>query len=66
MITTHIPWIYRRWPAIWGVLTIVAMLVIWLAFGEETFTHPYWYAWVFGYLRSIAKREPERLYETYW
>lgn len=51
MSLSSTPWVYQRWPAIWGVLTLVAMLAIWLAFGEETFTQSYWYAWV---LISVA------------
>jgi hypothetical protein len=43
---THIPWLYRHWPALWGVMMLASSIALWLAFGSDLFSQPFWYAWL--------------------
>jgi len=40
------PWIYRRWPLVWGGMALLSAALLWLFFGATLFDQPYWYAWV--------------------
>lgn len=42
----NIPWIYRNWVLLWGVMAVASALLIGFIFGEELLAQPYWYAWV--------------------
>ncbi|MGF1505186.1 MAG: HXXEE domain-containing protein [Anaerolineae bacterium] len=39
-------WIYKHWPALWGVLAITSAVITGVVFGPNLLDHPYWYAWV--------------------